>query len=315
MIGFREVLYTLFVEKDPEKAIKLTINRDPNNAYSFYKYCRHKIFRDDTHRNPQYVQRVRHFQHVHFGPQDAEWDILNDLMERPLSTQYRVETAKRPYLPTPAHDQALKAIPSLPEEFYDYKMPLEVVEDAVDRMREKRELKHSRPVHISNIQTLVSKAREWKTLQHPWDLVACASILCGRRTQEITRDMEYEPSSEFQLSVKGLCKQRIGAGVIPLLCSSEDFCELMGKIREDQLPIDSSTHRLKPAFMRVFGQWFNHSERRNIYCEAAWRMREESGFYPEMGKIMWFDKALCHDMNVVAQNGNMAYHSMQFVDV
>jgi hypothetical protein len=313
MIGFREIIHILFEQRNPQKAVEETIARDPNNAYSFYKYCRHKIFRDNAYRNPQYLHRVRHFQHVHFSPQDPEWDILNDLMEGPLSTQYRVETARRPYLPR--HDQALKAIPCLPEEFYEYKMPPEVVEDAVDKLRERRELKHSRPVHISNIQTIVSKAREWKTLQHPWDLVACASILCGRRTQEITRDMEFEPTGEFLLDVKGLCKQEIGAGVIPLLCSSQDFCELMAKIREHQLPIDSSTHRLKPAMHRVFGEWFNHSERRNIYCEAAWRMREESGFHPDMSKIMWFDKALCHDMNVVAQNGNLGYHSMQFVDV
>lgn len=313
MIGYREILFTLLEEKNPQKAIDLTITRDPDNAYSFYKYCRQRIFRDDANRHPQYLQRVRHFQHVHFSPQDPEWDLLNALMERPLRAQYRVETARKAYLPR--HDQALKAIPCLPEPFYEYRVPLEIVEDAVDKMREKRELKHSRPVHIADIQTIISKAREWRSYSKPWDLVACASILCGRRTMEITREMEFEPAGEFKLYVKGLCKQNIGAGEIPILCSSQDFCELMGKIREHQLPVDSSTHRLKPAFRRVFGEWHNHSERRNIYCEAAWRMREESGFYPDMGKIMWFDRALCHDMNVVAQNGNLSYQAIQFVDV
>jgi hypothetical protein len=226
-----------------------------------------------------------------------------------------METSKHRYLPSPQLDQALKAIPCLPEEFYDYRMPLELVEDAIDKMREKRELKHSRPIHISNIQTIIEKARQWRTYEKPWEFVACASILCGRRTQEITRDMEFQPFSEYQLDVKGLCKQRIGAGLIPILCPSEDFCDLMEKIREHQLPIDSSTHRLKPAFVRIFGEWYNHSERRNIYCEAAWRMRDQSGFHPQISKIMWFDKALCHDMNVVAQTGNLGYQSLQFVDV
>ena len=310
MIGFREIIHILFTEKNPQKAIDLTIERDPENAYSFYKYCRQRIFREEANRNPEYLQRVRHFQHVHFSPQDPEWDLLNRLMEKPLRDQYRVETARKHYLPR--HDQALKSIPCLPLPFYEYRMPTEVVEDAVDRLRERREIKHARPIHISNVQTIISKAREWRIRNHPWELVACASILCGRRTQEITTNMEYEPHSQYQLDVKGLCKQQIGAGIIPLLCDAEEFCELMEKIREYQLPIDSSTHRLKPAFLRVFGQWFNHSERRNIYCEAAWRMRDVSGFYPEMSKIMWFDKALCHDMNVVAQNGSLGYQSLHF---
>jgi hypothetical protein len=124
--------------------------------------------------------------------------------------------------------------------------------------------------------------------------------------------MEYSAEGEYQIRVSGLCKQKIGAGVIPILTTSDKFVALMGKIREHQLPVDSSTHRLKPAFRRVFGQWYNHSERRNIYCEAAWRVRDESGFYPEISKIMWFDKALCHDDNVIHQASNLTYHKAQF---
>jgi hypothetical protein len=315
MIGYAEIIHILFKENDPQKAIEQTIERDPDNAYSFYKYCRQRIFKDDENRDPHYLQRVRHFQHAHYSPQDPEWGFLDGLMEQPLRAQYRVETARRRYLSNPQLDQALKAINCLPPCFYEYKMPTDVVEDAVDKLRERRELKHARPVHISNLQTIVSTAREWRCFKHPWELVACASILSGRRTQEIVRDMEYEPYSEYCLSVRKLCKQEIGSGVIPLLCLADEFCELMGKIREHQLPIDSSTHRLKPAFLRLFGQWYNHSERRNMYCEAAWRMREVSGFYPETSKIMWFDKALCHDVNVVAQNANLAYQSLQFADV
>jgi hypothetical protein len=312
MTGYSTILHVLFTERDPEKAIQLTIDRNPENAYSFYKYVRQRIFQDDTLRDPQYLQRVRHFQHVHYSPQDPEWHTLNTLMEGSLRTQYRVETARAQHLPDKALDQALKAIPCLPQEFYEYRMPLEIVEDAMERLRTRREAKHARPVTISNIQTIVETARNWFILKHPWDLVACASILCGRRTQEIVRDMEYEPHSDYQIKVSGLCKQKIGAGVIPILTHAEKFMELMGKIREHQLPVDSSTHRLKPAFERIFGKWYNHSERRNIYCEAAWRTRDESEFYPEMSKIMWFDKALCHDDNVIHRAANLTYHAAQF---
>lgn len=312
MTGYRTILHVLFTERDPERAIQLTIDRDPEHAYSFYTYCRQRIFRDDTHRHPQYLQRVWHFRNAYYTPQDPEWALLRQLMEGSLRTQYGVETARQPYLPDKALDSQLKSIPCLFPEFYEYRMPLEVVEEAVHRLRERREQKHSRPVTISNIQTIVTTAQNWFVLKHPWDLVACASILCGRRTQEIVRDMECEPHSEYLLSVSNLCKQRIGAGIIPVLCPADKFMELLAKIREHQLPIDSSTHRLKPAFHRIFGRWFNHSERRNIYCEAAWRMRHESGFYPEMSRIMWFDKALCHDDNVIHQASNLTYHAALF---
>lgn len=312
MIGYSAILHALFTERDPEKAVQLTIDRNPNNAYSFYKYVRQRIFRDDTNRHPDYLQRVRHFQHVHYSPQDPEWHILNTLMEASLRTQYSVETARAQHLPNKALDKALKSIPSLPQEFYVYQMPLEIVEEAMDRLRVRREEKHARPVTISNVQTIVETARNFQEFKHPWDLVACASILCGRRTQEILCDMEYEPHSDYQIKVSGLCKQKIGAGIIPILTTADKFMELMQKIREHHLPIESSTHRLKPAFKRIFGKWYNHSERRNIYCEAAWRVRDESGFYPEMSKIMWFDKALCHDDNVIHRAANLTYHAAQF---
>jgi hypothetical protein len=312
MTGYSTILHALFTERNPEKAVELTIDRDPENAYSFYKYVRQRIYGNDAYRHPQYLQRVRHLQHVHYGPQDPEWHILNTLMEGSLRSQYRVETARAPHLPAKSIDQALKSIPSVREEFYDYRMPLEIARDANDRLRIQRELRYARPVTISNIQTIIEIARNVRDYKRPWDLVACASILCGRRTQEIVRDMEYEVESQYQIRVKGLCKQIVGAGVVPILCPAETFMEVMAEIREHRLPIDSSTHRLKPAFMRVFGKWYNHSERRNIYCEAAWRMRHQSGFYPEMGKVMWFDKALCHDGNVIHQAPNLTYQAAQF---
>lgn len=309
-LGAEDILDILLREKDAEKAVRLTIARNPTNAYSFYKYCRQKLVRNDAHRDPQYLSRVRHFQHVYFSPQDPEWELLNRLMEAPLHTQYRVERERQPYLPR--HDQELKSIRSMPPAFYEYRMPLEIVDAATQRMQERREERHARGVTIRDIQSVVSKARNWREFKHPWELVACASILCGRRTQEITHSMEFEKASEYQIDVCGLLKQRVGAGRIPLLCTADDFEELMSKIREHDLPTESSTHRLKPACLRVFGEWFNHAERRNIYCEAAWRTREQNGFHPSMAKIMWFDKALCHDVNVVVQAPSLIYQSLQF---
>lgn len=310
MVGYQQIIASLKSSPNANEAIALTIQRSESNAHSFCKYVRRKFLRDESNRDPQYLQRLRHFQQVHFGPQDPEWAQLEDLMERPLHHQHRVETSRRPFLKR--HDAALKEIRCVCANFYDYKMPDEIVEEAVEREQERREARHMKPQNIGNIQLILSKALAWRQHNHPWELVACASILCGRRTQEILWAMEWERESDRILQVRGLLKQAVGAGPIPILTDYEDFAALMAKIREHAYPHESTTHRLKPAFVRVFGEWLNHSERRNLYCEAAYRMRMESGFFPGLPQIMWFDKALCHDKNVIHQAPNLTYQTLTF---
>lgn len=311
--GYQDILMSLLSTQNVAEAVRLTVARHPDNAYSFFRFCRRKVLQDEANRHPDYLQRVRHFQHVHFSPQDTEWNQLNTLMESSLHHQYTEEISKKPFFAdNRSLDKALRQIRSVVDIFYEYTIPDALVKRSTDREARRREAAHCKPVNIGNIQTLISRAREWRQFSHPWELVACASLLCGRRTQEIVRSMEWEEESSFVIQVSGLLKQSVGAGPIPILIPAPDFTELMGKIREHQLPVDSSTHRLKPAFMRVFNEWFNHTQRRNIYCEAAYRSRHESGFFPEYPPIMWFDKALCHDSNVIHQAPSLAYQTLTF---
>jgi hypothetical protein len=310
--GYQDILTSLLTEGDTEKAISLTLARN-ENAYSFFRYCRRKIIGDDNNREPFYLQRVRHFQHVHFSPQDPEWEQLNALMESSLRDQHRVETSRKPFFRRrPDLDPALRQIKCLPQAVYEYKLPAEYSERAIERQNERREELHCNPVNISDIQTILCKAKTWREFTHPWELVACASILCGRRTQEIIWAMDYEKVSDRIIHVRGLMKQAVGEGDVPILVGYDEFHELIQKIRETELPTESTTHRLKPAFLRVFGEWFNHTQRRNIYCEAAFRFREESGFFTHYPKMMWCDKALCHDSNVVHRAGNLSYQALTF---
>lgn len=184
---------------NPQEAIRLTLERD--NVYSYYKYCRREFIGDDRNRDPQYLYRVRHFQHVHFSPQDPEWDLLTKLMEGSLRDQYRVETSRKPYLAR--HDADLKAIHCLPDTFYEYIIPPQYQEIVREREREARELKHLRPVNVGNLQMILSRAKSWRDFKHPWEWVACASILCGRRTQEILWSLTWERRSDYVIYVTG----------------------------------------------------------------------------------------------------------------
>jgi hypothetical protein len=312
-LGYRNILTKLLIEGDAPSATKLTIERDPENAYSFFRYCRRKIVDDDKNRDPKFLQRVRDFQHVHFGPQDPEWQKLDELMGSTLKQQYHNEISTKPFFKNHRPlDAPLRQIKCMPPVFYEYTIPDEITEKAIERDQERREVRHCTAINISNIQTIVSRAQQWRTCAHPWDLVACASILCGRRTQEITWAASFEPVDKYVVWVSGLLKQNVGEGEIPILIDSHEFVELIAKIRENRLPDESTTHRLKPAFMRLFGEWFNHTQRRNIYCEAAYRMRDTSRFHPDYPPIMWFDKALCHDSNVIHQAPSLAYQTLTF---
>jgi len=311
--GYRDILTSLLSTQNAADAVRLTIARHPDNAYSFFRFCRRKVLEDEANRHPEYLQRVRHFQHVHFSPQDAGWLQLNQLMESPLRQQYSTECSKKPFFENNRPlDKALRQIRSVVDVFYDYTIPDQLVKRSIDREARRREAAHCKPLNLGNIQTILSRARQWREFKHPWELVACASILCGRRTQEILWSMSVEQKSDYVIHVKGLLKQAIGEGPIPILTDADDFEELLDKIRETQLPTESSTHRLKPAFLRVFGEWYNHTQRRNIYCEAAYRLRLESGFFPGYPRMMWFDKALCHDSNVIHQAPSLAYQTLTF---
>lgn len=313
-VGYRQILKSLTSSQNADEAITLTLTRG-SNAYSFWKYVRQRILQDTEQRHPQYLSRLRDLQYRHYSPQDPEWDLLEHLYHSALSYQYRVETSRKPYLSNPQLNKALKMIPTLPEVFYMYQLPDDVVDAHIEREQERREAKHLKPVNVGNLQMILCRAREWRQYKHPWELVACALILCGRRVGEIITSLTWDRDSVYTARVGGIAKQDMGddeSVVVPLLCLYEDFDELMTKIREIQLPTTSTTHRLKPACMRVFGEWFNHSQRRNIYGEAAYRMRHESGFYPEMSKIMWIDKALAHSVNVVNVAGNLTYQSLTF---
>jgi hypothetical protein len=311
--GYRDILTRLLSDQNASEAIRLTIERDRDNAYSFAKYCLSKIVGDDNNRRPDYLLRVRYFQHVHFSPQDPEWDQLQLLMEGSLRAQYRAETSRKPFFRgRPDLDADLRQIKCLPHAVYEYRIPEELVEEAKERERERREELHSNPVNISDIQTIISRALAWRERSDPWEWVACASVLCGRRTQEILHAADFTPVDRYIVQVSGLLKQGKGEGKIPVVGDTDDFMALMEKIRENNLPSYNHSNRFKPAFVRVFGGWYNHTQRRNIYCEATYRCRDISGFYPDAPRIIWFDRALCHDSNVIHQAPSLCYQTLTF---
>lgn len=150
----------------------------------------------------------------------------------------------------------------MPDIFYEYKIPQEMIDAALQEQQERTEMKNVKPATITEIQTILSRAKEWKFYkENPWDLVACASILCGRTMEEIICEMEWERVSDTMI--------RVNNEIIPILIPYQDFDVLMKKIRETRL---LSTNGLKPSMIRLFGKWYPHGHRYDIYCKAVDRL-------------------------------------------
>ena len=310
--GYRRILESLRSSPNADEAIRITLQKR-GSEYSLWKYVRRIYLQDQNNQHPEYMRRLRHFQATHFSPGTEEWTAIDELAEYPLSRKYRVETSRKHFFPNNIQaSKELRMITCVPEIFNMYVLPAEYGMRAKAREVAHREAKHSNPINISNLDSIVARARDWRDIKHPWELVSCALILSGRRPCEVVHTMTWEPDGAFTAYIQGLAKQDKDNAVIPLLCPYEEFDELMTKIREHELPTASLTHRLRPAFERVFGQWLAHSQRRNIYGEAGYQMRHVTGFLPTATKIMWIDKALAHSTNVVASAGNLTYQSLTF---
>jgi hypothetical protein len=225
-----------------------------------------------------------------------------------------VETSRTPYLS--CRNKELQSIRSMDDPYYEYDLPDEVAEEWSERERERRQLKHLRAVTITDLQDILSKARNWREYTNAWDWLACATVLTGRRAEEILTTLEWEPCANPNTAmVRGILKQGLvdAEYPIPLLCPYQEFEDIIQQIRAAQLVYHGGTmHR---AVKRVFGRWLNHTERRNIYCEAAYRCRHESQFYPDASKVCWFDLALCHANNVAFTSSNLTYQALTFADV
>ena len=229
-------------------------------------------------------------------------------------------------------NRLFKAITPVQAPFYDFKLPAEIGELRRKRVNENDEARQAHKIgekstyEISVIDAIgiVEKAREVildniGSITDWYNNVAAIQILSGRRTYEVICSLFYTPASlPFQANVVGIAKKHqlkvdgYEQHTIPLLCPYSEFEKAMDRIRQykpynpdtdDATEITPMHSRsIATATKRLFGRRLNHTQKRNLYAEMAWRRRHIENLFligeQSCSKHTWFSRALCHDFNL-----------------
>lgn len=309
LLDYQSIISALFTDQDPAKAIALTLARGDETCYSYWESIRKRIIRDERFRADNFLFRLRQFKEEHFSPQDPQWALLEDLATKTLREQYAVERCRKPFLKcaNPALEDQLKKIKCLNPLFYDYVLPREAHQRQKARRTEKLESRHVNSVQIElgEMQRILSVAKNWREYG-PVDRLVCALILSGRRVPEVLVTMRWEPDPEnrFRAVVWGMGKDQDAETrwTIPILCDYTEFDLLMQDVRSqldgwfrESGAMYQTIHR---ADVRVFGTKLNHSMKRAIYSELAFRERHVSQFMVNATKMRFVDAALAHECSV-----------------
>lgn len=318
---FQNIINTLFIEQDPEGAVQLIIDAGPNQAYARWGTIRKKIIHDEGFRQDHYLQQLRQFKEEHFSPQDPQWSLLEELALKPINEQYAVQRAKKPFLKcgNPGLETQLRKINVLQEPFYRFFLPPNYAREKKQRDVERMESKHanSEVVSLSELQTIISIARNWREQDHRIQ-PTCLMILSGRRMCEVLGEMAYEPDPENNYRAivwhlaKGVEWER--RWTIPLLCPYSEFAELIQLVRTNFPDLKDKPGRssyVTRQETRVFGSNLGQTKRRSLYAEGTWRERSVNQFMTTATKMMFVDCVLCHEIPL-ALSGNSTYQAVTF---
>lgn len=328
--------YIIIVKKDPQRAIDDLLKNYQNTRldamaiYSTWVRTRQLIVRNDGNKDPEYAKHISELVELVTDREDAE--KLLKLLDSPLRDQHRIQQQKLPFLKDKRVNRLLKAITPVLPSFYEFKLPRHIVEQRMKRVRENDEARQAHQLgdkaayEISDNDAIrmIDKAREVildniGSITDWYNNVAAIQILSGRRTYEVICSLLYTPASQpFQANVVGIAKSNklkvdgYEQHTIPLLCPYADFEKAMDRIRQyksynpdtdDATEITPMHSRsIATATKRLFGRRLNHTQKRNLYAEMAWRRRNTENMFltgdQSCSKHTWFSRALCHDFNL-----------------
>jgi hypothetical protein len=328
--------HTIIVKKDPQRAIDDLLKNYDNTrldaiaVYSTWVRTRQLIVRNDDNKDPEYTKHISELVELVTDRGDAE--KLLKLLDSPLRDQHRIQQQKLPFLKGRRIDRILKAITPVLPSFYDFKLPRRIVEQRMQRVRENDEARQAHQIgdkaayEISDNDAIrmIDKAREVildniGSITDWYNNVAAIQILSGRRTYEVICSLLYTPaSSPYQANVVGIAKSNslkvdgYEQHTIPLLCPYADFEKAMDRIRQykpynpetdDATEITPMHSRsISTATKRLFGRRLNHTQKRNLYAEMAWKRRNIENMFlignQSCSKHTWFSRALCHGFNM-----------------
>lgn len=329
----REIIDVLFEDEDPSGAIDVLLSyyddykKQAVAIYGLWSSVRGEIIKHDKYKNPNYEDEIMDLC-KDVGPADKE--KLYDILNSPLRERHRAYMMKRRYLWDKDFDKKFKTIKPVNPLMYEFDLPDQLKEWKTSTVykrnvaRQHHMVAHKSDYKMSEYDADLLIEKCIGILNSPitsskvyYDNVFALLILSGRRNYEILRTLDWAPASHmYQVNVCGLCKKK-GIGeredpvcTIPLLCTYDLFAEGMKKVRnyKDLSDYDLATlnglsgQSIKRASKRIAGRVLDHTKKRNIYSEMAWKRRDTENHYligeQSCSKHVWIQHALCHEFSI-----------------
>jgi len=339
----KQLIKMVIEDKDPEGAMEFLLGRydvekQAKAIHSMHCAVRRKMLKDDSNRRADYENEIRQLIASLDASNYDDRATLNYLLTKPLMEQQQIYKMKKYVLRDHQAQARLHKINPAIQLICDFKLPEHVVKNVMAYTRDARV---KRMMHedgrdytmgratmeriiadakrtIDVIKNPIRKPKQW------YDYVVCCGLLSGRRTWEIVSSLEWDPIPDrpFQARISGLAKslehEVMNQGHpeidIPLLCDFDTFDKAMWELRGFRTltgHCDDKENKIEYGLMnasqRVFGRVVNHTEKRNMYSEMAFRDRENSKFLTDCSRIAWIEAALGHKSSF---HSNATYTAM-----
>lgn len=322
-----EIVYVLMEERDVDAALQLLLSKYPDPYQqaaacdNYASQVRAFVIRQPEYKNPEFDHELCALLPEAI-PEDRQ--RILDLFNASLRVQYRTLSSKKRYLHNFRLERRLKQLKPVDPILYEFQLSDDLSQAAQEQRTQRIVAQQHHDRHDpgfynkteTQIQELLRIATEFiskpitKTTDL-WKMINALGFLCGRRNSEIYETLQWSPASHpYQTTVKGILKREgVTTGqedefTIPLLCPYLDFDKAMTSIREFREANATSSVVQSPCMrqqcIRLFGENYTHTQKRNIYAEMAWRNRELNGFLTgsqSCAKRVWIQHALCHNFN------------------
>ena len=276
-------------EHEEVMASYLTSGKTPLQIKTLFMNTRQRILEKDEYMREEGVAEILRLAN---DPDTNETDKkrLTDLAGERMRKIHFAIASRHKLLTNESTMERLREIKIVRDPFSDFVIPdhmwkqvrIESEKKVAERNHYQKKNGEKVQISMTEADEMVEKAVNYITSGADWTKLVNASrlidglqLLTGRRRWEIynTLHMRCVPDNDYQAEVRGLCKIHIHKSMewcrIPLLAPYhlivQGICQarkIPGKTQSD----------LRSA--NLFGKSMNHTTKRNLYTELAWRDRE-----------------------------------------
>lgn len=314
-------------------------------AYGMWGKAHIEATKREENRDPTFFQQIHMFVASDINISGDDFKRITDYMGMTLHQQHKIQSSKLPYLENREQDSIFRSIRPMFPAYYDFVFPptyqkanqQHKVQRSKDKQNHKAQEKEFYTITKSDITTILetaTKIMEVSGIRNKTEYfkaVNAVQMVSGRRNIEVVKLLEYEPAEHvYQAKVRGLAKQTGERYVtewttVPLLCEFSVFKRKMDEIRAfwDVSSMDNKAvdHLIGQSVRywskKLFGRMLSHTQKRNIYSEIAWSVREKNGFHNgdnSCSKYVWVAKALGHEVNYSVLSHTQAYQIMNITE-